>query len=760
MNSICKVWQVLKKIGYRLSSAIKGNLGLPMDSIVIVDDDEEDPQPCSSTSSSCTPARKEPHRASMPAPTHITQSPFASSQKETRILLLENQRLFTEFLEHCAGHTQDCPEVMTFLQAKHAKASPDFLSSVEFRNTLGRCLTRAQSSRAKTFVFINELCTVLKQHAAKKRQPVITLPPQEPPPTPPPGDQGDRGPADTNQEPPSTAGQEERKAAKASRRQIAYLENLLKVYYDEIRRLQEKELSLEDMMQDDSGYIQEHKLKRKMMKIYDKLCELKGCSTLTGRVIEQRVSYSGTRYPEINKKIERFINGPEAQLNPPDYSDILRAVRRANERYALSLSRRQLTQIAQDAFRETGNRLQERRHLDMVFNFGSHLTDLYKPAGDPALTDSALARKLRSNREVALNSLEEVIGKYALKQDDTEEEERRKRLERDRTKKEALAAQKDGEMKKKTEEEEEEKEEKDEQAEKQEKEEQEEKQEKEEQEEKEEDDEEDEEEEEEEGGASEEEDEGDEEDEVSSDPDIEEELQASQLQEGADDDEEEEEEEEEDDPVESGLSCSDEEADENGEEGSQSASSSRAETATDKKEGPTPSSSPSQSGATASPDPDLVAGEPVSTNHVVAAQQTASEDARSTTQSPPPDWSDRVAPPPNGSLAPPSPVVTEVTDVTDVTQVTPNSKKRKRVNVASTGTAVNGRHKHSDSDSDIPLDMGVVTSSPLQADSTRADSPPQDPVSSSEYTPPPKKNKVNVSTQCDPDEVIILSDSD
>ncbi|XP_061109396.1 death domain-associated protein 6 isoform X3 [Conger conger] len=732
-----------------------------MDSIVIVDDDEEDPQPCSSTSSSCTPARKEPHRASMPAPTHITQSPFASSQKETRILLLENQRLFTEFLEHCAGHTQDCPEVMTFLQAKHAKASPDFLSSVEFRNTLGRCLTRAQSSRAKTFVFINELCTVLKQHAAKKRQPVITLPPQEPPPTPPPGDQGDRGPADTNQEPPSTAGQEERKAAKASRRQIAYLENLLKVYYDEIRRLQEKELSLEDMMQDDSGYIQEHKLKRKMMKIYDKLCELKGCSTLTGRVIEQRVSYSGTRYPEINKKIERFINGPEAQLNPPDYSDILRAVRRANERYALSLSRRQLTQIAQDAFRETGNRLQERRHLDMVFNFGSHLTDLYKPAGDPALTDSALARKLRSNREVALNSLEEVIGKYALKQDDTEEEERRKRLERDRTKKEkALAAQKDGEMKKKTEEEEEEKEEKDEQAEKQEKEEQEEKQEKEEQEEKEEDDEEDEEEEEEEGGASEEEDEGDEEDEVSSDPDIEEELQASQLQEGADDDEEEEEEEEEDDPVESGLSCSDEEADENGEEGSQSASSSRAETATDKKEGPTPSSSPSQSGATASPDPDLVAGEPVSTNHVVAAQQTASEDARSTTQSPPPDWSDRVAPPPNGSLAPPSPVVTEVTDVTDVTQVTPNSKKRKRVNVASTGTAVNGRHKHSDSDSDIPLDMGVVTSSPLQADSTRADSPPQDPVSSSEYTPPPKKNKVNVSTQCDPDEVIILSDSD
>lgn len=46
--------------------------------------------------------------------------------------------------------------------------------------------------------------------------------------------------------------------------QIAYLENLLKVYSDEIRRLQERELSLEDLEKEDSSYIQEHKLKRKV----------------------------------------------------------------------------------------------------------------------------------------------------------------------------------------------------------------------------------------------------------------------------------------------------------------------------------------------------------------------------------------------------------------------------------------------------------------------------------------------------------------
>lgn len=46
--------------------------------------------------------------------------------------------------------------------------------------------------------------------------------------------------------------------------QMAYLENLLKVYNDEICRLQQAELSLDDLGTEESLYIQEHKLKRKV----------------------------------------------------------------------------------------------------------------------------------------------------------------------------------------------------------------------------------------------------------------------------------------------------------------------------------------------------------------------------------------------------------------------------------------------------------------------------------------------------------------
>lgn len=78
-------------------------------------------------------------------------------------------------MEHCAKHAVDHPEVMTYLQSRYSKAMPTFLSSVEFRNTLGRCLTRAQANSGKTFVYINELCTVLKQHTAKKRTSIQPL---------------------------------------------------------------------------------------------------------------------------------------------------------------------------------------------------------------------------------------------------------------------------------------------------------------------------------------------------------------------------------------------------------------------------------------------------------------------------------------------------------------------------------------------------------------------------------------------------------
>lgn len=281
-------------------------------------------------------------------------------------------------MDYCSKLTAEHPEVIPFLQKCHSKANASYLSSVEFRNTLGRCLARVQGKQTKLYVYINELCTVLKNHSEKKKVPLRTQT------APPKRDKTEAGfpkewvetensreeveTENTNEEVP------EKKAG--SKHQIRRLESLLRLYAQEIQKLQEKELSLDDLDDEDSTYIQESRLKQKMIRIYEKLCELKDCSSLTGRVIEQRIEYKGTRYKEVNRRLEKFINNTRDVF--PDYGDVLKVVQKANERHNLTLTRKQVQGIAQDAFRDLGNKLKDRRHLDLVYNFGSHLTDPYK----------------------------------------------------------------------------------------------------------------------------------------------------------------------------------------------------------------------------------------------------------------------------------------------------------------------------------------------------------------------------------------------
>lgn len=285
-----------------------------------------------------------------------------------------------QFVDYCSKLTVEHPEVIAFLQGRFSKANTTYLSSVEFRNTMGRCLTRVQGKQSKVYVYINELCTVLKNNTEKKKVSLQTQAASVPQPK---KAEAENPPADVEEEVP------EKKAG--SKHQIRRLENLLRLYSQEIQKLQEKELSLEDMDDEDSSYIQESRLKQKMLRIFEKLCELKDCSSLTGRVIEQRIRYQGTRYKEVNRRLEKFINKTRDIF--PDYSDVLQVVQKASERHNLALTRKQVQSIAQDAFRDLGNKLQHRRHLDMVYNFGCHLTDSYK-SGECFVKNNLSMRKI------------------------------------------------------------------------------------------------------------------------------------------------------------------------------------------------------------------------------------------------------------------------------------------------------------------------------------------------------------------------------
>lgn len=150
--------------------------------------------------------------------------------------------------------------MVPFLYNRQQRAHSLFLASAEFCNILSRVLSRARSRPAKLYVYINELCTVLKAHSAKKK---LNLAPAATTSSEPSGNSPPTDPSldSTNAETAAT----EAPRTRGSRRQIQRLEQLLALYVAEIRRLQEKELDLSELDDPDSTYLQEARLKRKLI---------------------------------------------------------------------------------------------------------------------------------------------------------------------------------------------------------------------------------------------------------------------------------------------------------------------------------------------------------------------------------------------------------------------------------------------------------------------------------------------------------------
>ncbi|EGW00331.1 Death domain-associated protein 6 [Cricetulus griseus] len=194
------------------------------DSIIVLDDEDEDEAAAQMGPSQLpsNPVSLEPE-ASGPSESHRNGGSHNSGGR--KCYKLENERLFEEFLELCKVQTSDHPEVVPFLHKQQQRTQSLFLASAEFCNIMPRVLSRARNRPAKLYVYINELCTVLKAHSSKKKQNLAPAPstPSEP--------SGGNPPTEsssdlTNAE--NTASEASRTCG--SRRQIQRLEQLLALY--------------------------------------------------------------------------------------------------------------------------------------------------------------------------------------------------------------------------------------------------------------------------------------------------------------------------------------------------------------------------------------------------------------------------------------------------------------------------------------------------------------------------------------------------
>ena len=194
-----------------------------------------------------------------------------------------------------------------------------------------------------------------------------------------------------------------------SEKHILKLEKALRACAKEIKKCEEAEIDWEN--DQDSNFIMADKWKKKFMRIHNKLAEYSGTERSLDRSLDKKFKFSDSLYPEINKKIERFVNKTQTF---PDFWDIKKQIEKVNVENKLKLQDIQIHNEAEKIFIAIGKKLKKRRNIDD----GNVMYSYLRPddSGDPADQDAELDTKLVQLGKVAEMKINRVFEEFVEKQ--------------------------------------------------------------------------------------------------------------------------------------------------------------------------------------------------------------------------------------------------------------------------------------------------------------------------------------------------------
>ncbi|XP_053600800.1 titin homolog isoform X2 [Plodia interpunctella] len=194
-------------------------------------------------------------------------------------------------------------------------------------------------------------------------------------------------------------------------RQIRKLEKTLKKLHRAIQKLEEQEVDFDD--EEDSVYLLTERYKERMMRVHAKFCQL----TNTKMPSEPKVHLDPRPGHPVGpaKKLEKWINKKVPIGTPlpfPDFHDVLRCVKEANEEDKLGWNDVDIMEEARDLFIRCGKKLQRRRQENEWRTAASRIS----LDEDPADKNEELKKKLVLNKQLAAKKELEVFNKFAEKQ--------------------------------------------------------------------------------------------------------------------------------------------------------------------------------------------------------------------------------------------------------------------------------------------------------------------------------------------------------
>lgn len=208
-----------------------------------------------------------------------------------------------------------------------------------------------------------------------------------------------------------------------SKRESAKKQNLIRKLAKEIGKLnrqldkyEKKELTLDELDDEESSFIKEDSIRKKILNKTARLRELEGKTPLKVKFLDKKFVYSGTDYPEVNSAVSLFVEQHIRKHDLkkdmpkyccPDFNDIKTVIE--EQSCVGNMKPEDLMIFCQKVFKEVGNSLRERRINDVKGIFINVELDEEQQAAFqlPEESDPELLAKLQENEKY--KKKEEVI---------------------------------------------------------------------------------------------------------------------------------------------------------------------------------------------------------------------------------------------------------------------------------------------------------------------------------------------------------------
>ncbi|CAG9575647.1 unnamed protein product [Danaus chrysippus] len=320
------------------------------------------------------------------------------SKEGPEICNAEFHPVYQNFIDICfeLENSDDMKKIVDKkIKAYYKQCPNEYVESADFIDMVSTKIVAMKASPEKMYLYIKDVVDELnlQRKMAKSACPLTK--------------------DDTQQDPSNTLPAESEHVVVSTKKmmQIRKLEKTIKKLHRAIQKLEEQVVDFDD--EEDSVYLLTERYKERMVRVHKKFCQL----TNTKMPSEPRIHIESRpgRPTGPAKRLEKWINKKVpigAPLPFPDFHDVLRCVRDANDDDGLRMNEYEIMEEARDLFIRCGKKLQRRRQENEWRLAVSRINQVL----DPADENTDLKKRLEENKTLATSKELELFNKFADKQ--------------------------------------------------------------------------------------------------------------------------------------------------------------------------------------------------------------------------------------------------------------------------------------------------------------------------------------------------------